>query len=71
MVIEFVRRLFDPRRLERFRQLLASFRLPDPPPADPYAPVRQPRSRTPGGRGAAAAVDEPGDFLRTDARSRK
>jgi hypothetical protein len=70
-MIGFVRQLIDTRRLERFRRLIASLRLPDPPPADPYAPVREPRSRTPGGRGAAAAVDEPGDFLRTDARSRK
>jgi hypothetical protein len=70
-MIEFIRRLIDRRRLERFRRLIASFRLPEPPPADPYAPVRYPRSRMPGGRSAAAAVDEPRDLVRTEVRGRK
>jgi hypothetical protein len=29
------------------------------PPSDPYAAVRQPRQRTPGGRSSAVAVEEP------------
>jgi hypothetical protein len=33
-------------------------RLSGPPP-DPYAPVRVPRGRTPGGRSSAVAVEEP------------
>jgi hypothetical protein len=70
-VIEFVRRLIDKRRIARFRQLIANLRLPDSPPADPYAPVREPRSRMPGGRSAAAAVDEPRDELQTEVRGRR
>lgn len=70
-MIGFVRRLVDRRRLERFRQLMASLQLPEPPPADPYAPVRHPRTGSPGGRSAAAAVDEPGDLLRTEVKGRK
>ena len=50
--------------LEKFRdtfhRLLAGWRPPDPePPADPYAGVRHPRMRDPGGRSSAIAVTEP------------
>jgi hypothetical protein len=34
---------------------------PPPPPEDPYAGVREPRRRGPGGRSAAVAVAEPRD----------
>ena len=39
--------------------LLTRFRPPASPPEDPYAPVREPRRRSPGGRSAAVAVREP------------
>lgn len=37
------------------------------PPADPYAAVRQPRGRGPGGRNAAVAVAEPEPAKRVNA----
>ena len=37
------------------------------PPPDPYAAVRQPRGREPGGRHASAAVAEPEPRRSTDA----
>ena len=39
--------------------LLTHFRPPASPPEDPYAPVREPRRLSPGGRSAAVAVPEP------------
>lgn len=50
--------------LEFLKALAARFlqRGPDwlvPPSADPYAGVRVPRRRGPGGRSSAVAVDEP------------
>jgi hypothetical protein len=66
-MFESIRRLIGRNRLERVRLLLAIFRFPEPP-ADPYAAVRHPRSRLPGGRSAASAVDEPVEVVQTDAR---
>jgi hypothetical protein len=37
-------------------------------PADPLAPVRQPRSRAPGGRSSAVAVEEPREWESVAAR---
>jgi len=44
--------------------------LPDQPSEDPYADVREPRRRGPGGRSAAACVAEPEEPLVTDCRLR-
>ena len=58
----------DSNLVARFRELLArlgpnwTFGPPlagDDPPADPDAPVREPRRHGPGGRGSAIALDEP------------
>lgn len=61
-MLEFIRGLIARTRVERIRRLFATWRLPEPP-ADPYAAVRQPRSRTPGGRSSAAAVEEPREVI--------
>ena len=50
--------------LDRLKQLAARLvgRVPPPPAAtsqDPFAGVRQPRTRRPGGRNSAVAVMEP------------
>ena len=52
-----------------FAQLLNS-QPPLDPPLDPYAAVREPRRRSPGGRGSAVAVAEPGPSTSVDAVSR-
>ena len=44
--------------------------LPDQPSEDPYADVREPRRRGPGGKSTAAAVAEPDEPLVTDCRLR-
>jgi len=57
---------------ERLKQLAARLmgRLPplSGPPADPYAYVREPRTRGPGGRHSAVAVmePEPDQFINAD-----
>jgi hypothetical protein len=48
----------------RARWRIGPFR---PPPDDPPAGVRHPRSRVPGGRSSAAAVSEPDDWDDVDA----
>ena len=51
------------RMLDYLRRLAAWLRSapggPDGPPQDPYAPVFEPRRRTPGGRSSAIALAEP------------
>jgi hypothetical protein len=44
--------------------------LPDHPSEDPYADVREPRRRGPGGKSTAVAVVEPAEPLVTDCRLR-
>lgn len=50
----------------RLRHRLESW---GPPPDEPYSPVREPRSRTPGGRSSAVAVAEPDAPIRVRAVS--
>ena len=38
-------------------------------PPDPYAPVRQPRGVSPGGRHSSIALDEPREYTRVEAAS--
>lgn len=62
---------------ERLRQLAAKLmgRLPPlaGPPPDPYAHVREPRKRGPGGRHSAVAVaePEPDQLTNADGRARR
>jgi len=61
--------------LEYLKSLAARFTwrdfgLPPESPEDPYADVREPRRRGPGGRSTSAAIAEPEErsFVRADAR---
>lgn len=45
--------------LRRILARLLNTQPPFDPPLDPYAAVREPRRRSPGGRGSAVAVAEP------------
>jgi hypothetical protein len=47
--------LFEKARLRRALAALGDWE----PPADPFIPVREPKRRAPGDRGAAVAVAEP------------
>lgn len=49
--------LFMKRILERLRNLLSGRRSAPPPPEDPYAGVRVPLKRGPGGRNASAVAE--------------
>lgn len=53
----FLKRLINSGR--RVLAALLQQRGPADPPADPYAAVREPHHRGPGGRGSAVAVAEP------------
>ena len=62
---------------ERLKLLAAKWRGRLPPfagpPSDPYAQVREPRKRGPGGRHSAVAVlaPEPDQFINANGRARR